>query len=452
MRLSTTGRFFRDASFLCFVSMKRSYQLMSHSPKAPSASTATEASALPPSLCYIDFYSGIGGWTLALRLACLGLEGKIKPITTKCVGSYDHSDLCRDVYTWNFGGGGVEERGRNGSKKGTAVRIDRMQPQELDGVANVWMMSPPCQPHTRQHENQSRELDDPRSASFLNICGMLETLRALPKVVLLENVVGFESSESWRRFQDVLQRRQYRIGQFVLQPHQVGIPNDRPRFYAVAVLESAMDPGGSELSRKYFGTDQLHTSIPELDVRDRDVASLPQIREFLQPRDDADQSSSTTNDADISCRTAASLEVPRKVLERPSAWCFDIVTPNSQRSACFTSGYGSYVKGTGSILYGKDDAMIQLSSPEGREFNSDWMDGLDADRFRYFSGAEMARLMGFDDPFAFPLHITTKQQWKLLGNSLNVRIASRLVQLALLVANGLAVTKDLQDAPNVRAM
>jgi tRNA (cytosine38-C5)-methyltransferase len=275
---------------------------------------------------------------------------------------------------------------------------------------------------------------------------------ALPKVVLLENVVGFESSESWRRFQDVLQRRQYRIGQFVLQPHQVGIPNDRPRFYAVAVLESAMDPGGSELSRKYFGTDQLHTSIPELDVRDRDVASLPQIREFLQPRDDADQSSSTTNDADISCRTAASLEVPRKVLERPSAWCFDIVTPNSQRSACFTSGYGSYVKGTGSILYGKDDAMIQLSSPEGREFNSDWMDGLDADRFRYFSGAEMARLMGFDDPFAFPLHITTKQQWKLLGNSLNVRIASRLVQLALLVANGLAVTKDLQDAPNVRAM
>jgi tRNA (cytosine38-C5)-methyltransferase len=410
--------------------MKRSFKLMSHAPMEPSVSTATEATS--PSFCYIDFYSGIGGWTMALRSACRELEGKIKPLKAKCAGSYDHSDLCRDVYTWNFGGDGGKES-RNGMK-GTAVRIDRMQPEGLDGVAHLWMMSPPCQPHTRQHENQSRELDDPRSASFLNICCMLETLKTPPRIILLENVVGFESSKSWKRFQEVLQRRQYRVGQFILQPHQVGIPNDRPRFYAVAVLAACLDPG-SELTKRYFGTDQLHTRIPELDVRDRDVASMPSIREFLQHQGGGAQSSSTDR-----------LKVPRNVLERPSAWCFDIVTPNSQRSACFTSGYGGYIKGTGSILYDKDDATIQLSNPEEREFDRHWMNGMDVDSFRYFSGSEMARLMGFDEPFAFPPHLTAKQQWKLLGNSLNVRVASRLVKLALLVAHEDAVSNDILDA------
>ena len=55
-------------------------------------------------------------------------------------------------------------------------------------------MSPPCQPHTRQHANQQQEKDDPRSKSFLHLCGLLGEMEedALPSLILLENVVGFE--------------------------------------------------------------------------------------------------------------------------------------------------------------------------------------------------------------------------------------------------------------------
>lgn len=71
---------------------------------------------------------------------------------------------------------------------------------------------------------------------------------------------------------------------------------------------------------------------------------------------------------------------------------------------------------------------------------------------RYFSGTEVARLMGFpvdeqpavasDDEsyvasgeshreFTFPAHVTMKQQWKLLGNSLNVRLAAKVAEIGI---------------------
>jgi tRNA (cytosine38-C5)-methyltransferase len=349
---------------------------------------------------------------MALRRACQAQQSlECAQIQLECVASLDHSDICREVYNWNFGDNGHARLSRK------AVRIETLKGEKVEG-AHVWMMSPPCQPHTRQHDNQDRELDDPRSASFLHVCSLLDQLINLPTIILLENVVGFENSQSFNRFQAVLLKRSYRIGKFLLQPHQVGIPNDRPRFYLVAILHSCLD-SANPLSQRYFNN-QLHTSLPELDLRDRDPSTLPLIAEFVR--------ATASNSSEM-------LKVPASVLSRPSGWCFDIVTPKSQRSACFTSGYGSYVKGTGSILYDEADATMSLETPEEREFDSNWMKGMDPDRFRYFSGEEMARLMGFDDQFAFPPHVTLKQQWKLVGNSLNVRVASRLVQLTLLVTS-----------------
>jgi tRNA (cytosine38-C5)-methyltransferase len=50
---------------------------------------------------------------------------------------------------------------------------------------------------------------------------------------------------------------------------------------------------------------------------------------------------------------------------------------------------------------------------------------------RYFSGREMAQLFGFPDTFDFPPSCTPKQQWKLMGNSINVRVAARVLELGL---------------------
>mmetsp|Transcript_8014 Transcript_8014/g.22270 ORF Transcript_8014/g.22270 Transcript_8014/m.22270 type:complete len:178 (+) Transcript_8014:3-536(+) len=159
------------------------------------------------------------------------------------------------------------------------------------------------------------------------------------------------------------------------------------------------------------------------------------------------------------------LRVPDKVLQRTAAWCFDIVTPRQSRSSCFTSSYGRLVRGTGSILYmgatkndgndndtavaaqdnakeaekssiaddSKRDAW-QLVAPEDRHFDSNaWMKEVDASQLRYFSGMEMARLFGFAGQFSFPNHTSLKQQWKLMGNSINSRLASRLILLGLII-------------------
>ena len=46
----------------------------------------------------------------------------------------------------------------------------------------------------------------------------------------------------------------------------------------------------------------------------------------------------------------AGLLIPLAVLEQPSSWCFDIVTPSDTHTACFTKAYSRYAKGTGSVL------------------------------------------------------------------------------------------------------
>ena len=97
---------------------------------------------------------------------------------------------------------------------------------------------------------------------------------------------------------------------------------------------------------------------------------------------------------------------------------------------------------------------FQLLSPEKRTYDASWSKGIDWDRhMRYFSGTEVARLMGFpvdeqpavasDDEsyitsggesyrkFTFPPHVTVKQQWKLLGNSLNVRLAAKVAEIGI---------------------
>nr|XP_040025262.1 tRNA (cytosine(38)-C(5))-methyltransferase-like [Gasterosteus aculeatus aculeatus] len=50
-------------------------------------------------------------------------------------------------------------------------------------------------------------------------------------------------------------------------------------------------------------------------------------------------------------------------------------------------------------------------------------------KLRYFSPREVANLMGFPQRFSFPQQISTKQQYRVLGNSLNVVVVARLLRL-----------------------
>lgn len=314
-----------------------------------------------------------------------------------------------------------------------------------------------------------------------------------------------------------------------LNPTQVLIPNDRPRYYCIAILgldsdshkqhlESSCEretPQHDERIHSWFlskldkddgplsKSRKIQTKIGPLgveDERDVKITKLRPISDFLDFEGQdyyLDEEAITTTTS-----TTDSLFVSQKKLKSTASWCFDIVTPHDRRSACFTHSYGNFIRGTGSVLYieeftkpasstetvtktecidDKDQTIIttkkrlKVSSHSGdkvdrfklipahkREYDSKWADGLDLlNRLRYFSGTEIARLMGFpvvsccttkttnnnivnvrdDNPpsdgrtnFMFPPNITRKQQWKLLGNSLNVKVAAKIVEVSIYLA------------------
>jgi len=151
-------------------------------------------------LTYLEFYSGVGGWTLALNEAKKRINRKRDihmTLQLQRLAFFDHSNLCNHVFQYNFS----SSQGHNIScandseKEVKPMAIEKLTIGQLEQYkASIWVLSPPCQPHTRQHSNQNQDLQDPRSRSFLHICSLLEklTLDTLPKLIFLENVIGFE--------------------------------------------------------------------------------------------------------------------------------------------------------------------------------------------------------------------------------------------------------------------
>lgn len=141
-----------------------------------------EGSGVP--ITFIEFYAGIGGWSVAL---CKALEKCAPGRCLERLAALDHSDLCLKVLN------------HNSPSKSTrrAVSIERLTMLQVQ--ADCWCMSPPCQPHTRQHDNQKQDMDDPRSQSFLHLCNLLEQMEEskLPRLLLMENVIGFETVSRW---------------------------------------------------------------------------------------------------------------------------------------------------------------------------------------------------------------------------------------------------------------
>jgi DNA (cytosine-5)-methyltransferase 1 len=97
-------------------------------------------------------------------------------------------------------------------------------------AADMWWMSPPCQPYTRR--GLQRDMEDPRAAPLLALIDRLPRLH--PRHIVLENVPPFESSHACQRLRDTLDRCRYHVQDVRLCPTELGIPNRRQRFYLVA--------------------------------------------------------------------------------------------------------------------------------------------------------------------------------------------------------------------------
>ncbi len=287
----------------------------------------------------LELFAGIGG----LHAACPWLT---------VVAAVDINRDSETVYSRNFS---------------APYFIRELETIPLDWLearaADLWWMSPPCTPFTRKGER--RDIEDVRTRALLHLIDAAAVLR--PGWIVIENVIGFESSQTFRHLMKVWQSAGYQLQVHFLCPTQLGWPNRRPRVYIVA------SQGPTPL-----GQDPDRTRCCAL----KDLVCV--------------------YDADAARREGLCVEPEVAAAYRAA---IDIVDVDDSHAvaACFGASYGRAITKAGSYVtteYG----------------------------LRRFSPREVANILGFPSNFALPDHLPPRRLWQLLGNSLSLPAVSHIMQ------------------------
>ncbi|KAG0044436.1 tRNA (cytosine-5-)-methyltransferase [Gryganskiella cystojenkinii] len=419
--------------------------------------------AEPHQFRVLEFYSGIGGMHYAFNES--GHTGEV-------VQAFDINTTANEVYAHNHG------------KKQLSQRNIEAVPIELydHKNADVWLMSPPCQPYTRTGNQEGSK--DTRAKSFLYLMKILPEMKNPPNYILLENVKGFEESDSRDILVETLAAAGYEYQEMLITPLQIGIPNSRMRYYCLARKVANV----GSFVRPVTGT--LIGYIPSLDLEDEEGG-----KEFVDGRQQGDLSGLSTSAAvkkqktglttsavtkdegsvakpdedailadpmlalkvetlerfiefrDVNDPRMKQYMIPDKTLLKYGR-LFDIVKENMRRSCCFTKAYYHFVESTGSIFQMEQDkdtattfdeaeALKAKAAPDTKEAEENNVKALELLRglgLRYFTEGEVARLMGFpieEGKFSFPKTTSLKQRYRVLGNSINVKVVSQLIRYLL---------------------
>ncbi|RVX19516.1 DNA (cytosine-5)-methyltransferase [Vitis vinifera] len=182
----------------------------------------------------LEFYSGIGGMRYSLKRG--GVNAKI-------VEAFDINNIANDVYQHNFG-----HRPYQGNIQSlTAADLDRYR-------AHAWLLSPPCQPYTRQ--GLQKHSGDARAFSFLKILELIQHTLHPPLILFVENVVGFETSDTHEKMIEILSKTGFVTQEFILSPIQFGVPYSRPRYFCLAKRKP------SSFENQLFNNQLLSTPSP----------------------------------------------------------------------------------------------------------------------------------------------------------------------------------------------
>jgi len=232
----------------------------------------------------LELYCGIGGCTAALESAA------------SVVAAVDINRAALSVY------------GHNWPHPTLTATIESLPTASMDQwSADLWWMSPPCQPFTRR--GLGRDADDPRTQSLLELIRRLES--SPPTYLALENVPGFCDSRTHDLLRTTLDRLGYEIQEQTLCPTSLGVPNRRRRFYLLA------------------GRQKLQ-AVPSPPAATENPTPL---RDFLDPI------------------PAADLWVEPALVDQ-YRHAIDVVDPEDPEAvaACFTSAYGHSPIRSGSYL------------------------------------------------------------------------------------------------------
>ncbi|KAG9326692.1 hypothetical protein KVV02_002888 [Mortierella alpina] len=427
----------------------------------------------------LEFYSGIGGMHYAFNES--GHLGDI-------LQAFDINTTANEVYAHNHGKKHLSQRNIE------AVKMEVYDKHKAD----VWLMSPPCQPYTRTGNQEGSK--DTRAKSFLYLMNILPKMQHPPNYLLLENVKGFEESDSRDLLVDCLTKAGYEFQELLITPLQIGIPNSRMRYYCLArktlnvgsfvqpvtntligyipsltpplPSSSSQDQGEQQqqaLLQKGFVDGRKQGDISGLSMPSSSVAAKKRRTSLLTATVTKEDNSAVSkpDEDDILEDPMLALNVDQieKYLEFRNAdddrmqkymipdktllkygKTFDIVKETTRRSCCFTKGYYHFVESTGSILqmaHELDTASVFIEaealkakpdSANPEEDNARALALLRTLHLRYFTENEVARLMGFpilEGKFSFPDTTSLKQRYRVLGNSINVKVVAKLIQYLL---------------------
>ncbi|KAI8836456.1 S-adenosyl-L-methionine-dependent methyltransferase [Chytriomyces cf. hyalinus JEL632] len=418
-----------------------------------------------PAIRALEFFCGIGGLHYGLLLSQSSSDpASNDPAVARenactVVEAYDINHVTNAIYTHNFG------------VRPEQKAIEKLTVKELDAFkANVWLLSPPCQPFTRG----GKRLDDqdPRSKGLLHLISLIPKLSHPPTHLLLENVVNFETSQSRNKLVSMLTRENYEFEEWILSPLQFGIPNDRKRYYLTARKKDVVDDESGESSLKLSdpgpvddksvetAEDELITVPLNLKMEwPYPVKPLDALSSYLDSHLNGQIGGSTPHmpaSSLIGSETTDSLSSNSKrkneatdvdALKIPEAFVKKrkfisdgyVVGPADKKSACFTKAYGHHGIGAGSFLQTKGfDVPKNLDDPSA---------AVETYGLRFFSPMEVARLHGFPvkdsqadsesvgkgkgKEFSFPTESTLIQRYRVLGNSLNVLVVAGLLKYAV---------------------
>lgn len=446
----------------------------------------------------LELYSGIGGMHCAVKECGISYE---------IIAAIDVNTTANKIYKHNFPESNLMDCGIESL---SATQLDEMK---IDMI----VMSPPCQPFTRV--GKKLDAEDIRTKSFLHLLFLLPRLNNCPKYILVENVKGFEDSETCLKLRETLMKCNFTYQEFLLTPLQFGIPNSRLRYYLIAKR--------SPLKFSFANTTEIMTSLPSINSEEN--SSSTNATNISQPSTAciSDESTRTNdhckNSSHISsshhmqsspAKPAKNKETQHGMLGKsinnsdatdkkspdiPAATCpicresclqsagynmrqlsegeeeedkypcrlvqdfledqppeyfqpfmltrkdlkrfivMDIVFPCLQKTTCFTKRYGHFMEGAGSIFQMSHSISEMTAASELKDRtlelkNRDqWSDEdyqvLSRLRLRYFTPREIANFLCFPATYNFPQDLSKIQLYRTLGNSLNVRVVSKLIQL-----------------------